>query len=296
MKTCKFIIGRNTFIFFIIVNFLFLSCKNESNGTIPKEKKVIEKKRVNYINHFMFFKQGMSYDEIVNVLKQNKIIFHNITYKESYDGSNSDISNISKTGYKIKIIKGKSLKLLNTEIPEFQILFIDNKIVRLSFESSKSELGNEFFATKIIPKHKNEIDDKINKDLYFLNIIYNSLLEKYGEPSIKEGLDNIENISPIHDDDNSPKDIKMFRSKWWGDCPEGDGTACFDISIYIERKRHPFLKGDMFYYDTTENLMINFEYKLQNNFYKKIDSINNQKSKILKDLNDSKHKTQIKDL
>ena len=293
--------------FFIIIN-LFFSCKNNTNETIPSEKKVVEKK-LTIIDHFLFFKQGMSYDEVVNVLKQNQIKFQNITYKESYIGSDlnpTELSYISKTGYDIKFIQGKSLKLLDTEIPEFQIFFINNKIVHFFFNSTLSETRGVFKELKVDINYKRKIDEKLKRDLMFIQILYNSLKEKYGEPSIKgiglkksidptnDNVDNPDDINPNYDNEKSPKN-KTFYCKWWGDCPGHEGSASSSIEIGITRKHNSFF-NDNLYYETNSHIDINFEFDLQNKFFDKIDSMYIKRDKEFEELNNSRHKEQIKKL
>lgn len=183
---------KNLFIL-IVCLFLLFDCKNVrkkySSEKIEGNEK-IESKFPDF-NNFLFFKKGTSYTEILNILDNNEINYHNVDLNniKLYFLDGLPLEYILNSKYRFKVIEGKSLKILNSIIPVFHIGFINDTIFYFRFNSYIKNLRN-------INDNKGDysLTEKINNDLYLLKDLNEGLHEKYGPPWEQRG--NVNAFNP----------------------------------------------------------------------------------------------------
>ncbi len=171
MKKCKHLL--------LIIILILVSCKKE------EKKEIISNPQVDYpvFDNFLFFKKGMNYDKVGNLLKNKGIHFYEVDVEDSYSAN--------VLGYcipfrylllsnRIKVIEGNNLDVLNNKIADFQIIFIDNKIIGFLY-FSEIRIFND------VVKDSYPYHIKITKDLELLETLGNALTEKYGYPQEKRG-------------------------------------------------------------------------------------------------------------
>jgi hypothetical protein len=218
----KFIAKLNKTIILIhlvFISTLLISCKNEKNKEEFKNKR--PEKNYPSINNFLFFKKGMTYDEIIRELKSRKISFN----ENPEDQVRDDIFWPSKEYYellgsdcKMKMIQCFSLNILHNQIPYVHLYFVNNNIVRLYYYSEDSIINS--------PKSLGNL--KLLRELFW------GLKEKYGNPYInyKEGKIDTTNYIYKSSDDYKPTSDKCY----WISKNNG-----INIELdYYENKRIPY--------------------------------------------------------
>jgi hypothetical protein len=191
--------------------FLLFSCKteNKNNNVIPPpEQKLYD------IKGFYFFKQNMSYEDVINLLRQKKIKFKVINLNNpneinypltwNYVIIKHDFNRLEN----IKIIEGYNLPILNKQISRFQICFFDNKIFYFNYQQNFDENQTGL-----------EIDQKIRGDIDLLSILSEGLRFKYGNPNINNGNLNVYNlpnqVDEVFSNDNYSKKSRIKEDQIW---------------------------------------------------------------------------------
>lgn len=171
----------NKILALLFLGFLF-SCKKEK----PIDNEIIK----NYpkFHNFYFFKQGITTPEIIDLFNKNNIVHYKIDPNDTdrviflpFPSSITNVQDIINSGYKFEIIQGKSLKLLDKVIPEFEIGIVNDTLFYFIYQpylevDFKKENGLGF---------KNNL--KIWEDLDLLKELSEALKEKYGYPTENNG-------------------------------------------------------------------------------------------------------------
>jgi hypothetical protein len=146
----------------IILSLIFSSCKKD----MKNEEKTTIKNKVKETNltfdNFLFFKKNMTSTEVLELLKQKKIIHEQLKKSKKYGFT------------KVKTLKINTLKIINEKINDVIVTFVNDTIAKLSYVKN-SEIYNEY----------NKIDafnKIIREDNLFFEEVFKALTEKYGFP------------------------------------------------------------------------------------------------------------------
>jgi hypothetical protein len=196
--------------FLLLLIILLFSCKegDKNNNVISPTRK-----KIHDIKGFYFFKQNMSYEDVISVLKENKIKFKVLNLNNTFNGINHPLQGtIEFYEYgiqlkKIKIIEGYNLSILKKQISRFQIWFLDNKIFYFNYQRSFDENQTGF-----------NVDQKILGDINLLTILSEGLRYKYGNPNINNGNLNVyksPNPEFFNKNDFYSKHSEVFENQIW---------------------------------------------------------------------------------
>ncbi len=180
MKNLKFIL------FLLLMGFIFSCDKKNKNNVVSQPTKQI----LYDIKGFYFFKQNMSFDDVIKLLKEKSIKFkvlnpnntEEVNFPLSYSHMISS-NDLIRNKNNIKIIEGYDLPIIENKISRFQICFFDDKIFYFNYE--------RYFDNY---KSSSEGNSKLKQDIELLRSLSEGLSFKYGPPN--ENLGNLNVFFP----------------------------------------------------------------------------------------------------
>lgn len=269
----------NSLLIIIICSFFIISCKNEDPKKNSKTN-IYENNPV--FNNFLFFKKGMTYEEVTNLLKTKKIKFTRVDPKNQFfkGQTPSKIWELKRTN----VIYVNELQVLNEKIP-VMIIFMNNKIVTISYYFEMELLDIELDNSDI---------EIIQKELKLLKSLSDALTEKYGNPQEKKGnLNAFEPTSKNDFTDSYAGNVTVQYSeysKWLNN----DGSTEIELYNQVYRKINQ-LNNKLLHFQMFSFINV----YLDNNEIEKVRKLDNENSmkKNLrkKKINDSINKIKLKE-
>lgn len=288
---------RSKIILGILIFNVFISCKNE-NST----KNITEMNRPTFKN-FYFFKQGMTTSEVINLLNKNKITHYKIdplddkVFQQPVNKTLLTIGAFIEASKKFEVIEGRSLKILNKEIPIFQLGFVNDTLFYFRYESyiEKNDKKENFGDYKT--------DLKINNDLDLLKDLADGLEEKHGSPKDRRG--NLNAFFPSSEKwhesyNNGVNTISFNEYSIWANT---DNSMEISLNNFLSRKNYQLSNIEYEEFKTQTSISVLFDRRVFNKILihiNKIDAlekkIEDKKSDFIKANEIQKRKQQLNDL
>ena len=159
-----------------LLSLLFFGCKktDEHNKNVSKNKNITILKP---ITNFLFFKTGMTSGDVEKELLKRKIEYEFKNDKNFvFENININSFNSYHKNYNLKVLKGKSLKILSYKIKNFELGFVNDTLAIFRYYQICEE-----------PEAENAIDNwykayrEYQKNEEFFREYHNALKEKYGK-------------------------------------------------------------------------------------------------------------------
>ncbi|WP_353167905.1 hypothetical protein [Flavobacterium sp.] len=183
-------------IYIFLLTLLLFGCKktNKHNKNVPKNKNITLLKP---ITNFLFFKTGMTSGDVEKELLKRKIEYK-FKNDRNYVFENININSFNSYHkiYNLKVLKGKSLKILSYEIKDFELGFVNDTLTVFRYYHISEEPEAEYVYPKIIDENGETVIDITNKHFsdnwhkanseykkngVFFKEYYYALKEKYGK-------------------------------------------------------------------------------------------------------------------
>lgn len=275
----------------------FIYCKNENSI-----KNITKMNRPTFKN-FYFFKQGMTTSEVINLLNKNRITHYKIdplgdkVFQQPVNQTLLTVGAFIEASKKFEVIEGKSLKILNKEIPVFQLGFVNDTLFYFRYESYIEKNDKKENLTDY------KIDLKINNDLDLLKDLGDGLKEKHGYPTDKRG--NLNSFYPSSEKwhesyYNGINTISFNEYSIWANT---DNSIEISLNNFLSRKNYQLSNIEYEKFITQTSISVLFDRRVFNKILihnNKIDAlekkIEDKKSDSIKANEIQKRKKQLNDL